>query len=60
MSGAYFAIGAAMAALSVVFFARGVKPAEPAARRGALIVGGLFVAAGLLFMVAGAITMFKD
>ena len=60
MSGAYFAIGAAMAAISVVFFARSGKAAEPAAGRGTLVVGGLFVAAGLLFMAAGFITMFKD
>ena len=54
MSPAFFALGAAFAAISVPFFARAGKAAEPAQARGARFVGILFVLAGLAFIAAGA------
>ncbi|MDP8994119.1 MAG: hypothetical protein M3N07_03910 [Pseudomonadota bacterium] len=60
MNAAYFAIGAALAAISVVFFARAGRTAEPAKARGARLVGALFVLAGLFFIAAGAISLAKD
>ena len=60
MNAAWFALAAAFAALSVVFFARSGRSAGPAAGRGARLVCGLFLAAALLFLFAGAVAMFKD
>ena len=60
MNAAYFAIGAAMAALSTVFFARSGKAADPAQARGARMIGLIFILSGLAFIAAGAITMAKS
>ena len=60
MNPTFFALGAVFAAVSTIFFARSGKGAEPAKARGARLVGGLFLAAGLLCMAAGFITMFKN
>ncbi len=60
MSAAFFALGAAFAAISVVFFARSGKAAAPAQARGAPFVRALFILAALLFIAAGAISLAKN